>query len=158
MCLWVWGFESLRGHHYRMFIRKKFVIKMQLQYQCPRGGIGRRAWFRSMCLWVWGFESLRGHHYRISKQNAVIFEKRLRRFSLPVPFESFLTCQLIGLCSDHDVSLPCSHRPRAGSIYFPINCRTCALVPMAQQSRRQTRMLANTAWSRLGTRRRSVSR
>ena len=27
----------------------------------PRGGIGRRAWFRSMCLRVWGFESLRGH-------------------------------------------------------------------------------------------------
>src|SRR5450830_1766052 len=31
------------------------------QYQCPRGGIGRRAWFRSMCRKVWGFESLRGH-------------------------------------------------------------------------------------------------
>jgi hypothetical protein len=29
--------------------------------QCPRGGIGRRAWFRSMCREVWGFESLRGH-------------------------------------------------------------------------------------------------
>ena len=28
----------------------------------PRGGIGRRAWFRSMCRKVWGFESLRGHH------------------------------------------------------------------------------------------------
>ena len=27
----------------------------------PRGGIGRRAWFRSMCRKVWGFESLRGH-------------------------------------------------------------------------------------------------
>jgi hypothetical protein len=30
--------------------------------QSPRGGIGRRAWFRSMCRKVWGFESLRGHH------------------------------------------------------------------------------------------------
>ena len=34
------------------------------QQQCPRGGIGRRAWFRSMCLRVWGFESLRGHQQR----------------------------------------------------------------------------------------------
>ncbi len=34
---------------------------------CPRGGIGRRAWFRSMCRKVWGFESLRGHH-RLKQQ------------------------------------------------------------------------------------------
>ena len=34
----------------------------QQAVQCPRGGIGRRAWFRSMCRKVWGFESLRGHH------------------------------------------------------------------------------------------------
>jgi hypothetical protein len=33
----------------------------------PRGGIGRRAWFRSMCRKVWGFESLRGHQ-RTSQQ------------------------------------------------------------------------------------------
>src|ERR1700712_3736126 len=33
----------------------------QQAVQCPRGGIGRRAWFRSMCRKVWGFESLRGH-------------------------------------------------------------------------------------------------
>lgn len=32
--------------------------------KCPRGGIGRRAWFRSMCREVWGFKSLRGHHIR----------------------------------------------------------------------------------------------
>ena len=37
---------------------------------CPRGGIGRRAWFRSMCRKVWGFESLRGHHYRIKPQSS----------------------------------------------------------------------------------------
>src|SRR5690606_34377506 len=30
---------------------------------CPGGGIGRRAWFRSMCLRVWGFESPLGHHW-----------------------------------------------------------------------------------------------
>src|SRR5450830_808934 len=47
---------------------------MWLQHQCPRGGIGRRAWFRSMCLWVWGFESLRGHHYRIRKKAANFHE------------------------------------------------------------------------------------
>src|SRR5450830_1696296 len=50
---------------------------MWLQHQCPRGGIGRRAWFRSMCLRVWGFESLRGHHYQrrvvivVVRRNAV---------------------------------------------------------------------------------------
>src|SRR5690554_2859548 len=30
--------------------------------QCPGGGIGRRAWFRSMCRKVWRFESSSGHH------------------------------------------------------------------------------------------------
>ena len=44
-----------------------------MQYQCPRGGIGRRAWFRSMCREVWGFESLRGHQ-KFRKKAA---EKRL---------------------------------------------------------------------------------
>ena len=29
---------------------------------CPGGGIGRRAWFRSMCRKVWRFESSPGHH------------------------------------------------------------------------------------------------
>src|SRR3954471_11553502 len=42
--------------------------------RCPRGGIGRRAWFRSMCRQVWGFESLRGHQNkkgRLRKQPAL---------------------------------------------------------------------------------------
>ena len=133
MCLWVWGFESLRGHHYRIrkkaanfhefaaffisgrktkttggalkkqavfsishretgffrrkqpFLRKtakcsltesppalmilsvaaEHAANSRKQQQCPRGGIGRRAWFRSMCLRVWGFESLRGHQQRV---------------------------------------------------------------------------------------------
>ncbi len=31
------------------------------QAEGPDGGIGRRAWFRSMCLRVWRFESSSGH-------------------------------------------------------------------------------------------------
>ena len=34
---------------------------------CPGGGIGRRAWFRSMCLRVWRFESSPGHHKFLKK-------------------------------------------------------------------------------------------
>src|SRR5471032_1992231 len=45
--------------------------------QCPRGGIGRRAWFRSMCRKVWGFESHRGRHYRISKKPQTFTSVRL---------------------------------------------------------------------------------
>ena len=43
----------------------------------PRGGIGRRAWFRSMCRKVWGFESLRGH--QVIKTPLI----RQRGFSFP---------------------------------------------------------------------------
>ncbi len=53
-------------HHNAKFPAKYFPKASQIPYnyafRCPRGGIGRRAWFRSMCLRVWGFESLRGHH------------------------------------------------------------------------------------------------
>src|SRR5471032_852167 len=51
--------------------------------QCPRGGIGRRAWFRSMCRKVWGFESLRGHHYRMSSKEKPQTFTSLRLFSFP---------------------------------------------------------------------------
>src|SRR5690606_15406404 len=34
----------------------------------PGGGIGRRAWFRSMCRKVWRFESSPGHHWHNSQK------------------------------------------------------------------------------------------
>ncbi len=47
----------------------------------PRGGIGRRAWFRSMCRKVWGFESLRGHQIRkreFAKASSLFFRPRAK--------------------------------------------------------------------------------
>src|SRR5471032_1841947 len=42
--------------------KKKYNSRVVDKHQCARGGIGRRAWFRSMCRKVWVFKSLRGHH------------------------------------------------------------------------------------------------
>src|SRR5450830_697182 len=44
-----------------------------LSRYCPRGGIGRRAWFRSMCREVWGFESLRGHQQSTRMSLKLVF-------------------------------------------------------------------------------------
>src|SRR5471030_2204288 len=50
------------AHHAQYDSHRCNVAESLCNPQCPRGGIGRRAWFRSMCRKVWGFESLRGHH------------------------------------------------------------------------------------------------
>ncbi len=73
MCREVWGFESLRGH------QRFLVVRL---FQCPRGGIGRRAWFRSMCREVWGFESLRGHQNLPAVQYSMQY-RRVYRISCP---------------------------------------------------------------------------
>gem|GEM_PF-1734323 len=50
----------------------RYIIMFFALQRSPRGGIGRRAWFRSMCREVWGFESLRGHQNKKGRMMKII--------------------------------------------------------------------------------------
>ena len=83
---------------------------------CPDGGIGRRAWFRSMCLRVWRFESSSGHQDIISDNivsnplNLLSF-KGIERFILyhkkpthTITLMAFLLVLLILLRQHHQIT------------------------------------------------------
>src|SRR5476649_2005394 len=77
------------AHHAQYDSHRCNVAESLCNPQCPRGGIGRRAWFRSMCRKVWGFESLRGHH-----STEYSSTEKAGRFFANRPAFSFLSCNL----------------------------------------------------------------
>ena len=52
-----WQDTNFKGRH---------LIRVATECMSPGGGIGRRAWFRSMCLRVWRFESSLGHQVLVT--------------------------------------------------------------------------------------------
>src|SRR5476649_802962 len=74
------------AHHAQYDSHRCNVAESLCNPQCPRGGIGRRAWFRSMCRKVWGFESLRGHH-KIPQKAPIELKSRWGLFSLQRRFD-----------------------------------------------------------------------
>ena len=86
--------------------------------QCPRGGIGRRARFRSVCRKVWGFESLRGHQSFPDESGAKRRNlcKRIAAFCvvasilLPRAKTNSAMPRQNGLCSGY-AALPLSRQP-----------------------------------------------
>ena len=94
----LFDYYSIKSNEFRIDIRHFSAIIAV--FASPRGGIGRRAWFRSMCREVWGFESLRGHHIR---ENPV--EKSTGFFYFQVDFSAIKSCARPEKCRAHALSV-----------------------------------------------------